>query len=561
MIKFQDNNNKTLHKKHHFLMQGSILAVSGIIVRIIGLFYRIPMINIIGNKGNGYYTSAYSVYSLFLILSSYSFPISISKVVSERLAVGRYKDVKNVIKASLIIALFVGLIMFLIMFYGAEFISNIYRKPLLKFALRALAPTLFIMSFLGVFRGLFQGMGNMIPTAISQIFEQIANAITSILFAYILFNRGVIANMIYESTEYSYAFGARGGAIGTGIGAFTALAFLFFVFLSLMSKYKMLLNNNNYYEPESRNRIFKVLYHTMIPIIVSGTIYNLTSVLDDLIFSNVLTIMKSELNIVVLWGVFGNYHLLFNIPVAVANSLTSSIIPSISTSVEKNEVREVVLKVKYSIKYTMLIVTPAFVGLIILADPICRVLFKENLDILINMLRAGSIAVVFFSLSTVTIGILQGLGHYTKPLKNTLIALLVHIIACLIFLIPLRQNIYGIVFGMIVFAMVLFILNQRDLNRIVRYRNSSFQRRYILTFTLMFLSAALMGITTYFVNRFLLKYVLTSGSYFSMLLRLLICIIIAIFVYCFFIIMLGVVRKRDSDYIPFISRFEFLLRG
>ena len=239
-----------------------------------------------------------------------SFPISISKIVSERLAVGRYKDVKNVIKASLVIALVVGLIMFSIMFFGAEFISNIYRKPLLKFALQALAPTLFIMSFLGVFRGLFQGMGNMIPTAMSQLFEQIANAITSLLFAYLLFNKGLIANMIYDTTEYSYAFGAKGGAIGTGIGAFVALAFLFFMFLSLVSKYKMLLDNNNYYEPESRSKVFSVLYHTMIPIIVSGTIYNLTTVLDDLIFSNVLTIMKSELNIVVLWGVFGNYHLL-----------------------------------------------------------------------------------------------------------------------------------------------------------------------------------------------------------------------------------------------------------
>lgn len=560
MNQFQ-NNSITTHRKHQFLMQGSILAFSGIIVRIIGLFYRIPMINIIGNKGNGYYTSAYSVYSLFLILSSYSFPISISKIVSERLAVGRYKDVKNVIKASFIIALFVGLIMFAIMFFGAELISNIYRKPLLKFALRALAPTLFIMSFLGVFRGLFQGMGNMIPTAMSQIFEQIANAVTSILFAYILFNRGVIANMIYESTEYSYAFGARGGAIGTGIGAFVALSFLFFMFLSLISKYKMLLNNNNYYEPESRNKIYKVLYHTMIPIIVSGTIYNLTTVLDDLIFSNVLTIMKSELNIVVLWGVFGNYHLLFNIPVAVANSLTSSIIPSISTSVEKNEVKEVVLKVKYSIKYTMLIVAPAFVGLIILADPICRVLFKENLDILIKMLRAGSIAVVFFSLSTVTIGILQGLGYYTKPLKNTLIALGIHIIACFILLIPLNQNIYGIIYGMIIFALVLFILNQRDLNKIVRYRNTSFQKRYVLTFSLMFLSAALMGLATYFVNKLLANYVLTSGSFMSTLIRLIICMVVAILVYSFFIIMLGVVRKRDADYIPFISKFMFLLRG
>ena len=288
------------YRKHKFLMQGSILAIAGILVRIIGLIYRIPMISIIGTKGSGYYTSAYSVYSLFLILSSYSFPAAISKIISERLAEGRFKDVKTVVKYSLILAFFVGIIMFSIMYFGADLISLFHRKRLLKFALRALAPTLFIMSFLGIFRGVFQGMGNMIPTAISQIFEQIANAITSIVFAYVLFNKGKVANLIYESTEYSYAFGAEGGAIGTGVGAFTALVVLLFMFFSLYSKYKKFLNNNNNYEPETRTKVYSVLFSTIVPIIISSTIYNLTTVVDDLIFSNVLTFMKSPLNILML---------------------------------------------------------------------------------------------------------------------------------------------------------------------------------------------------------------------------------------------------------------------
>lgn len=549
------------YRKHKFLMQGSILAIAGILVRLIGLFYRIPMISIIGTKGSGYYTSAYSVYSLFLILSSYSFPAAISKIISERLAEGRFKDVKNVVKYSFILAFFVGILMFSIMYFGADLISIFHRKKLLRFALRALAPTLFIMSFLGIFRGVFQGMGNMIPTAISQIFEQIANAITSIIFAYVLFNRGKIANLIYESEEYAYAFGAEGGAIGTGIGAFTALVILFFMFLSLLSRYKRFLNNNNNYVSESRATVYKVLFSTMVPIILSSTIYNLTTVVDDLIFSNVLTFMKSEFNIVVLWGVFGNYHLLFNIPVAVASSLTSSIIPSISISVAQNDVREVVLKVKYSVKYTMLIVIPSFVGLFILADPICRVLFKEHIDILINVLRAGSIAVVCFSYATVTNGILHGLGFYNVPLKNALCALIVHIVACFILLIPLNLNIYGIVVGMIIFALVLSILNQKDINRIVRYKNSNFQRRYILTYFLMILSAAFMGISAYFLNVFLKNTIFTSSSFSNIVARLIICIAVSVFIYCFFIIMLGVVRKRDSQYIPFISKFNFLLRG
>ena len=548
------------YKKHKFLMQGSILAIAGIFVRIIGLLYRIPMVNIIGTRGNGYYTSAYGVYSLFLILSSYTFPAAISKIISQRLASGRLKDVKNVIKYSFILAIVVGLITSLIMYFGADMISFLHRKPYLKFALRALAPTLFIMSILGILRGIFQGMGNMVPTAVSQIFEQIANAITSLIFAFILFNRGKIANIIYDSEEYSYAFGAEGGAIGTGIGAFVALIFLTLMLIKLQSKFKRFIENNNNYRPETAPEIYGVLFSTIVPIVIASTIYNLTTVVDDLIFSNALTFMKSELNIVVLWGVFGNYHLLFNIPVAVASSLTSSIIPSISASVAQNDVREVVLKVKYSVKYAMLIVVPAFVGLFVLADPICRVLFREHLDMLISMLRAGSIAVVFFSYATVTNGILHGLGLYNLPLKNAVIALVFHI-AAMIGMLLLNLNIYAVVYGMIVFAIVLSVLNQRDINRIVRYRNSKFQRRYILTFSLMFMSAGLMGVATYFTNRFLIKFFANNDSFFMLVTRLVVCIVIGGFVYSFFVIMLGVVRKRDAQYIPFISKFSIFIRG
>lgn len=549
------------YRKHKFLMQGSILAMAGILVRIIGLMYRIPMVNIIGTKGNGYYTSAYGVYSLFLILSSYTFPAAISKIISQRLASGRYKDVKNVVKSSFVLALVVGLFMFAIMYFGADLISLFHRKPLLRFALKALAPTLFIMSFLGIFRGIFQGMGNMIPTAISQIFEQVANAITSLVFAFVLFNRGKIANLIYDSEEYSYAMGAEGGAIGTGIGALVALVVLIFMFLSLKSRYNRFLDNNNNFEPETPSQIYAVLFSTIVPIIIASTIYNLTTVIDDLVFSNVMVLMKTELSIVTLWGVFGNYHLLFNIPVAVSSSLTSSIIPSISSSVAKRDAREVVLKAKYSIKYTMLIVAPSFVGLMVLADPICRVLFREHLDMLISMLRNGSIAVVFFSLATVTNGILHGLGLYNLPLKNAVIALVAHIIVCVILLVGFNMNIYAVVYSMIVFAIILFGLNQRDINKVVRYRNLKFQRRYILTFMLMYMSAGFMGAVVYFLNNYLETRVFVTDAYFPLIIRLVACIIVGLFVYSFFIIMLGVVRKRDAQYIPFISKFSIFLRG
>lgn len=549
------------NKKSIFLLQGSILAATGIIVRLIGLFYRIPMISIMGAKGNGYYTSAYNVYSLFLILSSYSFPTAISKVLSTRFAQNRFYDAKNVIRISFGFAFFVGSITFLITFFGADVISLILRKPLLCFSLRALSPTLFIMAFLGVYRGIFQGMGNMVPTAISQFFEQVANAITSILFAFILFQKGKIASLVYDTEEYKYAFSASGGAIGTGIGALTALIILFLMYRNFSNKYKNYFTTNGSFEIESKKSVYSSLFFTILPIIVSSTIYNITAVLDDVLFSNVMAFMGSTDTIVILLGVFGQYHLLFNIPVAIANSITSSIIPSISHSVALNDGREVVLKTNYSIKYTMLIVLPAFIGLVVLAEPICLTLFPgNNVDLLINLVKYGSIAVVFFSLSTVTNGILQGLGLFNKTVKNALIALIFHMVFCIILLIPFKLNIYAVVYSMILFSIVLFLLNNHDIGQVVRYSNNRYKIKLLINYFFMFISAAIMGLIIYLINKYISMTLLPNSVFIKMIFRLILCILIAIFIYIPLIIILGVVRKRDSEYIPFISKFSWLLR-
>ena len=542
-------------KKQQFLMQGSILAMAGLIVRLIGLVYRIPMIAIIGDEGNGYYTSAYGIYSLFLILSSYSFPTAISQLISYRLANKRYKDMFTVISCAFRLALVVGTVMFFIMFFGADFIAALMRKPNTSFALRALAPTLFIMAFLGVLRGIFQGMGNMVPTAISQIFEQVANAVASIFFAYTLFNKGAVANLIYDSNDYTYAYGAQGGAIGTGVGAFVALIVLTFMYLRMRNRFKKFSTNNNYFELETNKEVFNALYLTIIPIVISCTVYNIEAVLDDFIYSNVATMLGDGENIVVQLGVFGKYHLLFNIPVAIANSLTSSIIPTLSYSVALRDAKSVVLKTRYSIKYTLLIVLPAFVGLYILADPICRVLFMSSeINTLITMVKIGSLATVFFSLATVTNGILQGLGRLYLSIKNSLIALVMHVVMLLTMLIVFRQGIYSVVYSNIAFSLLVFTLNIIDIRRFVR-----FKMRWLEIYILPFIISVIMGVVVYYLNNVLIG-ILGDEGQFLLIIRLIICVGVGVSVYAFLISLFRVVKRRDAEYIPFINKLGGLLR-
>ena len=545
MLKNVKDNNK------NFLLQGSILAIAGLIVRFIGLLYRIPMIAIIGATGNGYYTSAYSIYSFFLILSSYSFPNSISRLISQRLANDRYRDIKKLIRISFLLALVVGFVMFSIMFFGARVIALSFQKEKLVFALRALAPTLFIMAFLSVLRGIFQGMGNMLPTAISQIIEQIFNAIFSIVMAFNLFNKGVVANLIYETTDYEYAFGAAGGAIGTGVGAFCALVVLLFMFMNFMASVKRYMKDNNGYKLESTSNIMYALFATIVPIIVSSAIYNVSSIVDDLVFSNAYALLNRKNEMVGLWGVYGQYHLLFNIPVAVASSISASIIPSISTSVATNNAREVVLKIKYSMKYTLLIVAPAFIGMMVLSDPICRLLFDgEYVDILIMLLRFGSIAVVTYAFSTVSIGILHGLGYYNIPVLNSVIALVIHVVAMLVMILFMNLGIFSVVFANVIFSFVVFLLNQMQIDKVVRYKKGIL-KNYIMPIV----CSIIMGFIVYLLYNFMSNSIFTADTKISMIIKLVVSVFVAVVVYGVLIMSLGVVSKRDSEYIPFVKRF------
>lgn len=321
---FRETNKEQPARKKtgaNFIVQGSILAAAGIIVRLIGMFYRIPLANYIGDEGNGYYSAAYNIYSILLILSSYSMPVAVSKMVSARLAKRQNRNSLRILKAALFYATIAGGLGFCVLWFGADFFAgHIIKMPFSAYALRVLAPTIWIMAYLGVLRGFFQGHSTMVPTAVSQIFEQIVNAVVSLLAAKTLFDVGVQSNLVYQSTEYSYAFGAAGGALGTGAGALTALLlFIVLLFLRLPAMRRRA-RRESASQVESYGTITSILFFTVVPIIISSTLYNSSTVIDNTLFGQVMSSLGKENEIASQWGIYsGKYHLLFNIPVAVAN--------------------------------------------------------------------------------------------------------------------------------------------------------------------------------------------------------------------------------------------------
>ena len=209
---------RTSKKDSNFLVQGSILAAASIISRIIGLLYRLPMTDIIGDTGNNYYSCAFEIYNIMLIISSYSLPLAVSKLVSARIAKGQRKQAYQVFKGALLFAVIAGTIVAIIVYFGAEIFTSMLQTPLSVFALRVLAPVLVVVAILGVLRGFFQGLGNMMPSAVSQIIEQIVNAIISIWAAYVLFQYGTkIGEVLGNPEKYAAAYGAAGGTLGTNL--------------------------------------------------------------------------------------------------------------------------------------------------------------------------------------------------------------------------------------------------------------------------------------------------------------------------------------------------------
>lgn len=223
----------------NFLVQGSILAIAGVITKIIGAVYRIPLVNILGDKGMGYYGVAFQIYAIALTLTSYSLPLAVSKLVSARLATGQYKNAYRVFRGAMTFAIAAGGIVGAIIFFGADFIaSNLMAMKMSALALRVLAPCILIVAILGVFRGFFQGNGSMIPTAVSQIIEQIVNAVVSVVGAYMLLKVGKEVAAQKNNDSYGAAYAASGGTLGTVMGALAALLFLFFLFLAFRKKFR-----------------------------------------------------------------------------------------------------------------------------------------------------------------------------------------------------------------------------------------------------------------------------------------------------------------------------------
>lgn len=517
----------------HIIKQGTILAAASVISRIIGMLYRSPMAAVIGDKGNGLYSFAFEIYSIALILSSYSMPLAVSKLLSARFAKKEYKNADKIYKFAYIFAAVSGMVMALILFFGAGTIERLSGHEGLALPLKVLAPTVFVVALAGTIRGFFQSRNTMMPTAVSQLAEQIINAIVSIVVAVILVR--------FAANEFDKArYGAAGGTIGTLFGALSSLMFLIFLFVIYKPRMKKHLSHDKVGVTVSNEEVLKLIVATIVPVILSQTVYQSIGVVDGFMFGNLYKGSDST----ALYGIYSSkYRLMVNVPNAISSALASSMIPSLVSLYTLKNFVEFRARLKTSVKFNMIIAFPCAFGISALSGMIMKLLFPTT-DTVISgrMLMYGSVAVLFYALSTVTNAALQGMDRMRLPVRHAAISLLIHIPLMVILLKFTKLGAHALVIGNIIYPLIVCALNWASVARYANYR-----QEVKTTFIIPLLASSVMWIETFCLSRFMAK--VLPVNYVTNALITIICIVNACLVYFIMLFVLkGVTREELKEF-------------
>lgn len=535
-----------------FIAQGAILAVATVLTKVIGVIYRIPLANILGDAGNGFYGYAYQIYAMALMVSSLSLPTAVSKLVSAKLAAGQKRNSVRVFRCSMLFAVVVGAVITAAVFFGADAISVYAMKsPLSVYALQMLAPGLFLVAVMAVIRGYFQGLGSMMPTAVSQIIEQLIRAVISIAGASIFVDIGTRAGEKAGEELLGPAYGAAGATLGTVLGALIALVFLIFVIWAYRGQMTRQYRTDRSGREDSYRHILKVLVLTAVPILFSTAIYNINQILDLTIFNHIMDAQGYvEEEYMALQGIYsGKYDTLVNVPLSIPWALCSSVVPSLTAAVATRSRKLVHEKIDQTLRLTMVITIPCGVGFLVLSSPLMVLLYNDASKTPAYLLMLGSVVVVLYGWSSISNSILHGLNHISSPAKNACIALVVHLVAFVVMMTAFKMNVYALAAGNIVFAACMCWLNQRKVHKVCGFRLNIMD-----TFIKPLIASAVMGIVTYAAH--LALDLLIGGRWIPTI----IAIFIAMIVYVVVVLKIGTLSDEDIEALPMGARLLRLCR-
>ncbi len=491
-------------KNDNLVKQASVLAIAGIVSRIIGLLYRSPLSEIIGDLGLGYYQSAYAFYTIILLISTYSIPSAVSKLIAGKLALKEYRNAHRLFIGSCIYAMAVGLIASLVLFFGAHLFVEDAAIPVLKI----FAPTIFIYSILGVLRGYFQAHKSMSQTSLSQIIEQIANALVSVGAA-ALFIKLTMKTMEVPADKEGQILravrGAQGSALGTGMGVVVALIFMALVYFVNRKAIVKRVEGDTTVNVDSVKQIFVTITCVVTPFILSTAVYNVFGPVNTKIFTKLYPVWREIEQEVATshWGIFsGKDQVITNIPIAFSSAMAAAIIPQITRYIAARDIDSAKGKIGLAVKSTMIISIPSAVGIFTFAAPIILLLFpgtRPNIGLASHCLMALSVSVVLIALSTLNSSILQSIGKLYTPIINAVIALILQTILTVVLLKFTALDVFAVAISYTFYAAIMAVLNQLAVRRAIGYK-----QEMVNSFVLPLVSSFIMCLCSYGIYRLIL---------------------------------------------------------
>lgn len=437
--------------KKTFIGGAALLGVAGLLVKILGACFRIPLANIIGDDGMGYYQTAYPIYTALLTISTTGIPTAISRLVAERRAKGMYRESFRVYRLSLLLMSGLGVFTGLIMFLFAPQICRYISEPNAVWCMYSVAPALIVCPIISSIRGYFQGQRNMVPTAVSQVMEQIFRIIPGFLLAMVLMDRGL---------EYAAA-GATGGA---SVGGILALLYIIIVF---QMKKKTLYAEFEPKEPgpkPSAGSIIREILVIAVPITLGALIMPIINSIDTVIVkTRLLSVGFDQASARSLFGqLSGMASPIINMPDAVTAAVCMSLVPVIADARLRGDTDFVRENTQLSVRYASLFGMPCAAGVLALAEPIMLLLYPMQKDAAVNAavcLAAYAPGIALLAIHQAFSGVLQGIGKQNVPVRNLFVGAVVKLIATYVLCGIPSVNVTGAAYGTVITYLIAALLN------------------------------------------------------------------------------------------------------
>ena len=453
--------SKIQHSEHgaKFVKGAAILSITGIIAKVFGAFFRIPLNNWIGAAGMSYYGVAYPIYSFFLIIATAGLPVAISKMVSERVAIGDYINAHRVYKVSLHIMFAIGVFGFIVCYFGADIIAAHSKNPGGAASLRAIAPALLTAPIVASFRGYSQGQQQMMPTGASEVIEQLMRVFAGLGLAY-----------MFLSSSRDLTKAAACATFGASAGSIAALILLLVVYI-VGGKERKLHFQKSIHKDEPTKSIFSQLLKIAVPITIGSAILPFMMIVDLwLVMRRLQATGWTHHQSKQLYGLISGFcDPLIGFPQVFTIAVAVSLVPAISSAFVREDMVGLHKNIQTGIKTSMIISFPCMIGLIALARPILFLLYPgqpEDSALAVPTLQVLSLGIVCLSILRTFSSVLQGIGKPAIPVVNLSIGVICKFIITYILVGIPAFNINGAAAGNVAAYGITAILNYRAMHKL-----------------------------------------------------------------------------------------------